>query len=668
TMHGQPSASEMVVMGDAYTMHGQPSASEMVVMEDAYTMHGQVTSTTGQSTRSSYEGFMLTPDLAIELGMQPGARLFRSMFYGTPQSDVVLELVSQLSEMRENLLISQTLEIASATQKGISVDYENTAALIAANEELMQALMGSIESPSFTVLPGVAVEVVDTTLRQVPSAPGQSTIDHDEGFMLTPDLAIELGMQPGQVLRRSMFYGTSQSNIVLKIVSQLSAIREDLLHNQELEISGAIQDETSIGCENIAALMATNEELIRALVGSIEAPSVVVPTIAVGEQKTESNKKLLTKFEEEKNKRLEKSRIRLEMEAQEKREKLKKRYDAEEAKRREKEIEVDLGIARHREAELKRVKEKVKKIIEGIEITGSLSSRKQALEKELRAIKTTERELRRVLVKPISENQQEMEKKLEKSRARYKELKEAGAGKIAMEIDYLKSRKITVERELGKVIESKIKVKELEQYLKILVSNELDLEKRGAREEEIDRVTMREMRIETRLAELRAIVVNEKNLELELNDLIAKITNIEQSIDMGKRKIEIDRLKNESGAEAGERELELKLRLEGVNTKVRVLELKLWLRLGKLIAKKIEIERKITYLALEITEIIRKAREEEITRVANLTLGESEGAKAKRKSDKVVAFEVSTEVVAMQESEEEEGTNDNNTENKNDKK
>ncbi|WP_139057455.1 hypothetical protein [Candidatus Ichthyocystis hellenicum] len=90
--------------------------------------------------------------------------------------------------------------------------------------------------------------------------------------MLAPDLAQSLGMQPGQVLRRGMFYSSPRSNAVLGIISQLSEIREYLLHNQELERSGAIQREIGASCEDAAALIANNEELLQALMASIEAP------------------------------------------------------------------------------------------------------------------------------------------------------------------------------------------------------------------------------------------------------------------------------------------------------------------------------------------------------------------------------------------------------------
>ncbi|WP_092481406.1 MULTISPECIES: hypothetical protein [Candidatus Ichthyocystis] len=66
---------------------------------------------------------------------------------------------------------------------------------------------------------------------------------------------------------------------------------------------------------------------------------------------------------------------------------------------------------------------------------------------------------------------------------------------------------------------------------------------------------------------------------------------MEATIDGVKRGIEINRLKEGAKSELGRRELELMLRLEGINVKVRVLELELGLFLGKIVAKKIETEK-----------------------------------------------------------------------------
>ncbi|WP_092415368.1 hypothetical protein [Candidatus Ichthyocystis sparus] len=238
-------------------------------------------------------GFLLAPHLAQSLGMSPGEMIFRSMFYDTPQASHVSCLVAQLLNEQEVLLSLQLGEGTSfAVQSGGGVD---TFALIEYNAATIQALMDSVEAPSFAVVPEVVIEESDAMYWQAPGAPEavmvedvgtvfgqgvpeQSASASDEGFVLVPDLALRLGMCPGQTLRRSMFYGTPQSDIVLEMVNQLSAIREDLLRNQELERAVADQEVIGVDCEGTSALIATNEELVQALMDSIKEPAIVIMT------------------------------------------------------------------------------------------------------------------------------------------------------------------------------------------------------------------------------------------------------------------------------------------------------------------------------------------------------------------------------------------------------
>ncbi|WP_092487478.1 hypothetical protein [Candidatus Ichthyocystis hellenicum] len=292
-------ASAMAVGGVGTACGKEESSAQMaVIVGDIGTLHGQVSGIAEQSARDSDGGVVLAPDLAQLLGMQPGQVLLRGMFWGTPQSDIVLGIVGQLSEMREDLLRNQGLERSGVAPEGTGIDYEDTASLIATNRELVQALMASIEAPSFIAVPAVVmedvgthgqvtsspevvvVEDVGTVVDQVPGVLEQSASGSDGGFMLAPDLASRLGMYPGQVLLRGMFCGTPQSIVVLEMVSQLSEMRKDLLRNQGLERAGLIPEGTVIGCEDIASLIATNEELILALMSSIEEPAVA-PEVTV---------------------------------------------------------------------------------------------------------------------------------------------------------------------------------------------------------------------------------------------------------------------------------------------------------------------------------------------------------------------------------------------------
>ncbi|WP_092487629.1 hypothetical protein [Candidatus Ichthyocystis hellenicum] len=262
-----------------------------------------------QSTGSAeVGGFPLAPHLAQSLGMQPGEGLFRSAFYGTPHAYCISSLVFQLLNEQEGLF---SRVLGEGTSYAVQHSQVDTLSLIEYNAITIQALMDSIEAPPFAVVvPAVMVEDIDTTEHgqvsgasgavmmegvgtahwQVPGVvSGYDTGVSEERFVLEPDLARSLGMKPDQVLCRGMFYGTPQFDVILEIVSQLLAIREDLLRNQELEGSGAIQEGISVGHGDTAALIAANEELMQALMDSIESPAVpvlpacVVPSVGVVE-------------------------------------------------------------------------------------------------------------------------------------------------------------------------------------------------------------------------------------------------------------------------------------------------------------------------------------------------------------------------------------------------
>uniref|UniRef100_UPI00159EF186 hypothetical protein n=1 Tax=Candidatus Ichthyocystis sparus TaxID=1561004 RepID=UPI00159EF186 len=349
-------------------------------------------------------------------------------------------------------------------------------------------------------------------------------------------------------------------------------------------------------------LIVTNRELIQALMGSIEAPEVVVPIIEVEESETESEEE--AKLEGEKSERLKRSRnsstrserlaklaeSKAKMEMQEK-EKLRKKEEETAARsqerprkkeketaetRREKEIRKSISTAVRREAELEKIKEYGKDIMEKLEVLGSLISRKR----DINTIKETEKKLRKVLAETGSEDLQEMEKELDKVRSRYEELQQAGARNASMEIGHLRTKEEILRKNLEEATKKEMEAKNLEKEL-ALVARELDLEKMGS--SELGEVTTRMRKVEEDLLQLRTTIAatgRRVELELELGELIKKRGEIEADINMRKREMELSRLKMEAKVELGRIEIELLLRLEWIKTRIRVLELELglWLR------------------------------------------------------------------------------------------
>ncbi|WP_141663589.1 hypothetical protein [Candidatus Ichthyocystis sparus] len=98
-----------------------------------------------QSTDPSGEGLELEPSLALALGMPPGNNtIHQGMFYGTPQASIALSLANQILETQENIILSALeKETSTATREEAKKDD----ALMAYNEALMKALVGSAEEP-----------------------------------------------------------------------------------------------------------------------------------------------------------------------------------------------------------------------------------------------------------------------------------------------------------------------------------------------------------------------------------------------------------------------------------------------------------------------------------------------------------------------------------------
>ncbi|WP_176696863.1 hypothetical protein, partial [Candidatus Ichthyocystis sparus] len=121
-----------------------------------------------QNTESAdAEGFVLDQHLAQALGMHPGEMIFRSMFYGTPQSSRISSLAAQLIDKHEELVRREIGEGTSSTVRPSDGGYN--LALMASNEATIRALLDSIEAPQLAVVPSVVIEGEDTMHGQ-PSA------------------------------------------------------------------------------------------------------------------------------------------------------------------------------------------------------------------------------------------------------------------------------------------------------------------------------------------------------------------------------------------------------------------------------------------------------------------------------------------------------------------
>ncbi|WP_141663857.1 hypothetical protein [Candidatus Ichthyocystis sparus] len=238
----------------------------------------------GQSTLYAEPGgFVLAPHLALVLGMGPGEMIFRGMFYGTPRAPLATSLAIQLLEEQERL---GRLRAGEGTSSSTLLSDGYVLSLIDANAAAIQALLSSAEAPPLpppTIASTVVVGDVGTVRGRASYVAEQGARDSIGGLVLAPDLARSLGMRPGQVLRRSMFYGTPTSNVVLGVVAQLSEARQDLLRCQELGRSGLISERMGFDFGDIASLIEINGQLIQALMASVESPSfTALPSVMVG--------------------------------------------------------------------------------------------------------------------------------------------------------------------------------------------------------------------------------------------------------------------------------------------------------------------------------------------------------------------------------------------------
>ncbi|WP_141663403.1 hypothetical protein [Candidatus Ichthyocystis sparus] len=752
-------------------------------------------------------GFLLDPHLSRILGMQPGERIFRSMFYGSPLAPRVSALVTQLLTRQEALLSRGSGEGSSSVdQAGVMESMD----LAERNALAIQALMDSVEEPP---LPGAShwqdpqgqssshwqdpsapypqgpgtshwqdPQGPGTSHWQDPQGPGAShwqdpqgpgashwqdpqgpgashwqdpqgpgashwqdpstpypqapgashwqdpsapypqapgashwqdpstpypqapgashwqdpSASHVQqtptaakqsgrgpspqgGFILATDLAQSLGMQPGQALYRGMFHNTPQSHAVSDIVIELSEVQKDLLYNLALERSGVAPQGVTVLGEDTASLIKTNEELLRALMASIEAPAVEKSekksTPKPEEESTPKPEEESTpETKEERDRKFE--RAKAEVERIEKREgkRLRDRQRNKVESAQEKKVEVDLSVAKCKKAKLEKAKEIVTERMERLEATRLSISKKKYADNERRAVVSSIGELKKVVDEP--ENLQETKEELSKTISRYEELTQAGAGEAEAKMDRLRTKEARVRRLTRTASVRETKMEELEKDLGDLVARELELEKTETRGEEIDRIRMLEIdrirmleaKVETSLIKLKELIERDgesSELELELSELMAKMEEIEANIDRQKREVELSRLRIEVGAEASERELSLRLILEGMNIRIRMLELELGIWLGELMSRKTAAEKRVISMVLvERTDEEKKAERTEISEIIGLTLEralERSGMippRAGRETDSTTTSDMASEVVVVEDSGEEEEEED----------
>ncbi|WP_141663854.1 hypothetical protein, partial [Candidatus Ichthyocystis sparus] len=101
----------------------------------------------------------------------------------------------------------------------------------------------------------------------------QSAVSADAGgFILEPHLARSLGMHPGEMLSRSMFYGTPQAYHVSILLAQLIERREALISRETGEGTSSAVVTSDDGYN--AALISSNERTIQALLDSLDPPEL----------------------------------------------------------------------------------------------------------------------------------------------------------------------------------------------------------------------------------------------------------------------------------------------------------------------------------------------------------------------------------------------------------
>ncbi|WP_176696347.1 hypothetical protein, partial [Candidatus Ichthyocystis sparus] len=175
-----------------------------------------------------------------------------------------------------------------------------------------------------------------------------------------------------------------------------------------------------------------------------------------------------------------------------------------------------------------------------------------------------------------------------KVRARRIELDRVGVGENAVELKEVRVRRKMIEVNLRRSRDRASEMESLEREIDTLLAKEVELEVTGASEEEIEKVKTRQMEIDSRLMETRSMVKNARGLVIELEQLRKRERDLERTVNIEERGLELDRLRREARAGANQEEIELTLELEGVRARVRELELELSIKLKLLMAVELE--------------------------------------------------------------------------------
>ncbi|WP_092460672.1 hypothetical protein [Candidatus Ichthyocystis sparus] len=553
-----------------------------------------------QGTRSAgEEGFILDPHLAQMVGMHPGEKLFQSMFYGSPRASCISSLVDELLSKQEALL--RRGQLGEGTSSSTQHDMSESLSLARYNARVIRALVSSIEAPASLIIGGG----VGAMHGQAPGAShGQGpSASHwqDPGASHWQDPGASHWQAPGASHWQDPGASHWQDPGASHWQDPGASHWQDpgASHGQAPGASHW-QDPGASHWQDPGAS------------GRSTVPYTVVDSSSStdSDSETGSEKRMLEKLEEERNQRLARSQARLEKE------------------RVEQGVVLALGRATLREKELREVKNRVGVGTRGpgIEIPPSLTE----IDERLRAITEKKKALGSILGLTPSRSLQEMRRELDEVRARKIELDRVGAGESAVELGEVRARRIVMEEELRRATDRMKEAEALERETNELLTKEIELVATGASGEEIEEVRARQMEINSRLVESKAMIETARRRETELEQLITREREIERMVNIEERIVELDRLRIEARAGTSEEDIELALELEGARVRTTEIELELLIERELLMAeelKLIEVKEEEEMIALrkareeaskEITIIIQESEEERANRLAAL--------------------------------------------------
>ncbi|WP_092481248.1 hypothetical protein [Candidatus Ichthyocystis sparus] len=406
-----------MAVGGADTMRGrgESSVQEAVTVGDvgSSTVYWQAPGAAERSTRGHDGEFMLAPDLARSLGMLPGQGLRRGMFYGTPTSDIVLEMIAQFSEIRQVLLRDQELERRAALiTGGTSFDWEYTASLIETNGELIHALMASIESPLLTSAPALptSAPALPTSTPALPtSALALTAIEYEEN-LLEESEEEKLKKQADKKAK------SAQLRNERRRMSRAEKRKEEVLEREmrNKEEAMRLEEARAIGKADIEARAKVAREAKARAAREKRRLGRERQEILKAEATEEGRARLIKGWEEE-ERRLKEEKSREKEELRMKREKEIELLNQKEKERRLELEKIGLELERERAARVERLNAKAleerreREAREAVEVAMEQKKAEKArLEEEAR---TKERERARRLIQEESERALELERR-----------------------------------------------------------------------------------------------------------------------------------------------------------------------------------------------------------------------------------------------------------------